>query len=528
METPSFSRAAVAAPHRAAARAGKAVLAEGGNALEAMLAMAAAIAVVYPHMNSIGGDGFWLIREPAGRLRYIEACGYAGAKATLDFYRQGGHEFIPRRGPLAALTVPGAVGGWRVARDLARALGGRLPASSLLHDAIGLARDGYPQSQSEARLPHREAAALYAAPGFADLLMVDGKTPQAGVLRRNEKLAATLQHLADAGFEDFYRGDIGREIAVDMERIGAPVVRADLERYAAVMREPLRLALAGRTLANAPPPTQGLASLILLGVFERLGVARAESFEHIHGLVEAAKRAIAIRDRVCVDFDCVRGDPAAFLTPQALDREAVAIDMKRAALWPLPAGDGDTIWMGAIDADGLAVSYIQSVFWDYGSGCVLPNTGILLQNRGISFSLDPTSANALAPGKRPFHTLNPPMCAFADGRVLSYGAMGGDAQPQFQAQVLTRFMFSGNIAAALDAPRFRYDKSWGAARTTLKLESRFDPSLVSKLEAAGHEIELFNVPYADAFGHAGGLLRHANGRIEAAHDPRSDGGAEGL
>ncbi|MDE2361933.1 MAG: gamma-glutamyltransferase [Hyphomicrobiales bacterium] len=528
METPVFSRAAVAAPHHAAARAGKAVLAEGGDAIEAMLAMAAAIAVVYPHMNSIGGDAFWLIREPAGRVRYIEACGFAGARATIESYRAQGHAYIPRRGAGAALTVPGAVGGWALAHAFSQARGGKLPLKALLHDAIGLAREGFPQSASEARLKLREIDALEAAPGFAQTFYVDGKRAGAGAVRRFEKLGAALAHLAEAGLEDFYRGDVGREIAADLAAIGAPVVREDLERYRAVMREPLALKLPGRTLYNAPPPTAGLASLALLGIFERLGVKRAESFEHIHGLVEASKQSFVVRNRACVDYDMKREDPEGFLVSAGLQRMADAIDMKRAAPWPLPPGDGDTIWMGAIDGDGLAVSYIQSIFWDYGSGCVLPQTGVLLQNRGVSFSLDAKNPNALAPGKRPMHTLNPPLCVFDDGRVLSYGAMGGDGQPQFQAQVMTRFMFGAGLADAIDAPRFRYDKSWRAGRATLKLEDRFDPSIVSALEKAGHEIETHPGPYDDSFGHAGGLLRHPGGRIEAAHDPRADGGAEGI
>jgi oxamate amidohydrolase len=528
METPVFPKAAVAAPHLAASRAGKAVLAEGGNAIEAMLAMAATIAVVYPHMNAIGGDAFWLIREPGGRVRYIEACGYAGAKATIDFYRSKECEIIPCRGPLAALTVPGAVGGWALANEFAKSLGGRLPLDVLLYEAVSLARNGYAQSKSEARYALREKDALFSAPGFAETFLVEGKSPEAGTLRRAERLAATLAHLADAGLDDFYRGDIGREIAADMERIGAPVSRADLERYRALMREPLSLAQPGRTLFNAPPPTQGLASLITLGLFDRLAVKRAETFEHIHALVEASKRALAIRDRVCVDHDRLRHDPLSFLTPGALEREAAQIDMRRAAPWPLPPGDGDTVWMGAIDESGLAVSYIQSIFWEYGSGCVLPKTGVLLQNRGVSFSLDARHVNALAPGKRPMHTLNPPLCAFADGRVMSYGAMGGDAQPQFQAQIFSRFLLGETIADAIEAPRFRYDKTWGAPSTTLKLETRFDPSVVSALAKAGHEIEQTPHAYGDAFGHAGMLLRHPDGRIEAAHDPRSDGGAEGV
>ena len=181
--------------------------------------------------------------------------------------------------------------------------------------------------------------------------------------------------------------------------------------------------------------------------------------------------------------------------------------------------------MGAVDKDGLAVSYIQSVYWEYGSGCVLPRTGVLMQNRGLSFSLDPKALNPLQPGRRPFHTLNPALATFADGRVMPYGTMGGDGQPQTQAQVFSRYMFGMGLAEAIDAPRFALGRTWGAASSLLALESRFDPSLVRALERAGHEVA---DGYADTFGHAGGLIRHARGHVEAAHDPRSDGGASGL
>ncbi len=523
-----FETAAVAAPHHAAAETGRNILAAGGTAIEAMIGMAATIAVVYPHMNAIGGDGFWLIRSPSGRVRYIEACGPAGARATPERYRKLGCDAIPARGPLSAVTIPGTVGGWALAREIAQAGGAKLPLPDLLADAIRLARDGSPVSASQARTVPFEEAALHEAPGFAEAFLVDGKVPAAGTIRRSERLAATLEQLAHAGLDDFYRGDVARELAADMDRIEAGGTRADLAAYRAVLRAPLSLRLQGRTHYNAPPPTQGLASLLILGIFDRLGAQRPESFGHIHGLIEATKRALAIRDAVCTDHNWLRHDPDDFLTPGALQREAEAIDMKRAAAWPVKPASGDTIWMGAIDRDGRAVSFIQSIYWEYGSGCVLPATGVLLQNRGTSFSLDPDAVNPLAPGRRPFHTLNPPLAVFDDGRVATYGAMGGDGQPQFQAQVFTRLLAGESVASALDRPRFLYGRSWGAASTSLKLEPRFDDDVLRDLRRAGHEIELAAAPYLDGFGHAGALIRAPGGRIEAGHDPRSDGGAAGL
>ncbi|MFI5012095.1 MAG: gamma-glutamyltransferase family protein [Hyphomicrobiales bacterium] len=523
-----FPRFAAVAPHRLAAESGRAVLAEGGNAVEAMLAMAATIAVVYPHMNSLGGDAFWLTADRNRRVRYIEACGPAGAKATIASYREAGHDAIPSRGPLAALSVPGAVGGMAKALELARGLGGRLPLADLLGDAVRHAREGCPVSASLARNEPSELEALKAAPGFAAVFLEGGKLPQAGAGLKQPALADMIAHIGRAGLEDFYRGDVGREIAADLTAIGSAVTRGDLEAYGAVEREPLSVELQLARIFNSPPPTQGLASLMILALFERLGVASPESFEHVHGLIEATKRAFAARNRIVTDFARLREDPAGVLTAEHLEREAATIDMKQAAPFGGAVPIGDTVWMGAIDADGVAVSYIQSLYWEYGSGCVLPRTGLLMQNRGVSFSLDPDALNPLEPGRRPFHTLNPPLALFRDGRVMSYGAMGGDGQPQFQAALFTRHaVFGQPLDQAIDAPRWLLGRTWGKTRIDLTLESRFDDSLVRALERAGHPVLRLDAAYDEGLGQVGALVRYPDGSVEAAHDPRSDGGALG-
>lgn len=530
-ETPVFATAAVAAPHPLAAETGQMILAAGGNAVEAMVAMAATMAVVGPHMNGLGGDGFWLVREPRGRVHAIDASGPAGALATIRRYRDKGYDAIPPRGPDAALTVAGAVGGWALALELARALGGQLPRDMLFADAIRFARDGYAVSAAEARARLPEAEALYAAPGFADSFLVEGKAAPAGALRRSPRLADALGQLAHAGCSDFYRGDVGREIAADLERIGSPVNRRDLEIYRARVVEPLSLKLRNATVYSLPPPSQGLASLLVLGLFARLGVHHGETPAHHHGLIEATKRAFALRDRVVTDPREVSHDLAGFLQSDALEREAERIDSRRAAPVP-PTGpaEGEAVWMGCIDTDGLAVSYAQSVHWAFGSGCVLPATGIHWHNRGLGFSLDPASLNPLEPGRKPFHTLNPGLAAFDDGRVLVHGASGGDAQPQVMAQVFTRYAdFGRGLADAVEGPRWLLGKDWGASAPTLKLEDGFDPGLIRDLSRLGHPVEELGQPHADAMGHAGMLVKHPrNGRVEAMHDPRVEGGVLGL
>jgi gamma-glutamyltranspeptidase/glutathione hydrolase len=532
--TAGHRRGVVCAPHSAAVEDGRHILAEGGNAIEAMIAMAASIAAVYPHMNHIGGDGFWLIREPSGHVRALMGAGRAGAKATLQFYRDAGYDEIPARGPLAALTVPGAIAGWMLACEAAKAragkgIGGKLPLDVLLAPAIKHARDGYAVSRSQARLTAEKLPEMKEAVGFAPAFLIDGKIPEVGALLKQTAFAATLEHLADAGLDDFYRGDVGREIAADLERIGSPVTRADLEDYRAWVDAPLSTTIRSGTLYNAPPPTQGLASLIILGVFDRLGVTQGESFELIHGLVESTKRAFRVRDRVVTDPDKITVGLDRFLSPAFLDEEASKIDARKAARWPAPDGEGDTIWMGAADASGLVVSYIQSLYWEFGSGCVLPKTGVLMQNRGASFSLDPKALNALAPGRRPFHTLNPALAALKDGRVMAYGTMGGDGQPQTQAAVFTRHVLFGQpLERALDAPRWLLGRTWGSTHTNLRLESRFDSNVIDRLITAGHDVAVLDEPYSDTMGHAGAVVLHPDGTLEGGHDPRADGGAAGV
>ncbi len=529
-ESTRCGRGVVAAPHNLAVEAGQEVLREGGNALEAALTAAATIAVVYPHMNHLGGDGFWLIREPSGRVHYIEACGFAGEKATIPFYRDQEYEAIPLRGPLAALTVPGAVGGWRLAHEWARAAGGRMPLPELFGRAVAHARAGVPVTRSQVALTTEKRAELEPSPGFAETFLPDGKVPELGQVVANPRLADTLEHLARAGLDDFYRGDIGREIAADLEKIGSPITRADISRYSAVTRKPLSVRLDCGEVFNAPPPTQGLASLIILALFDRLGVKRAEGFEHIHGLVEATKRAFLVRDAVVRDFDALRHDLSALLSPEALDADAGKIDMRRALPWPQPAQRGDTIWLGAADTSGLVVSYIQSIFFEFGSGCVLPTTGVLMQNRGASFSLDKKAVNPLEPGRRPFHTLNPALAVLNDGRVMGYGTMGGEGQPQTQAAVFTRHVLFGEpLGAAIEAPRWLLGRTWGSVQTNLRLENRFDDSVISQLRSAGHDLEVLPEAFSDTMGHAGAVILHPNkGGVEGAHDPRADGGAAGV
>lgn len=538
METTRATRGMVVAPHHLAAEAGLAVLREGGNAIEAMVAAAATIAVVYPHMNGLGGDNFWLISEggPASLGKPplgIDACGAAALLATRDFYREHGHTSeIPARGALAALTVAGTVSGWQAALDISARWGGRMPVARLLGDAVNYARHGFPASATQVKNNIGKRAELEHVPGFAETFMPGGRHPAIGEMFRLERLAGTLDHLGRAGLDDFYRGELARQMAGELEAAGSPLRLGDLERHRALAVAPLSVRLRHGTAYGMPPPTQGLASMMILGLFERLGVTEAEGFAYVHGLVEATKQAFLVRDQHVTDPRHMTVDPARFLDAADLDARARSIDTAKALPWPQPAKRGDTVWLGAIDGEGRAVSFIQSIYWEFGSGVALPSSGITWQNRGTSFALDPSRQNALEPGRRPFHTIQPALAILDDGRVMPYGTMGGEGQPQTQAAIYTRHVvFGQDLQAAVSAPRWLLGRTWGSQATNLRIESRFDPAVIAALKAAGHDVEQV-AAYDEVMGHAGALVLHRHGAragiIEGAADPRSDGRAAGY
>ena len=535
LETARATRGMVVAPHHLAAEAGLAVLREGGNAIEAMVAAAAAIIAVYPHMNGLGGDNFWLISEGGQPPVGIDACGAAAGLATRGFYaEQGISGAIPSRGPLAALTVAGAVSGWQAALDISKRWGGRMPLSRLLADAAHYAKNGFPASRSQVKNNIGKRAELESVPGFADTFMPDGSHPEVGALFRLPAVAKTLEQLARAGLDDFYRGDLARTMAAELEAAGSPLRLADLERHRALAVTPLEVRLRDGRCYNLPPPTQGLASLMILALFERLKTkSKGDDFAHVHGLVEATKQAFLVRDQHVTDPAFMSVTAQDLLDDMTLAARAAKIDARKALPWPQPApAKGDTVWLGAIDGEGRAVSFIQSIYWEFGSGLVLPKTGILCQNRGISFSLDAAGRHALEPYRRPFHTIQPPMALLNDGRVMPFGTMGGEGQPQTQAAVYTRYVhFGQDLQQAVSAPRWLLGRTWGTDVTNLRIENRFPRGLITRMKAAGHDVEELG-PFEESMGHAGALVLHRAGPlagiIEGAADPRSDGRAAGY
>ena len=510
----------VTAPHRLAAEAGLSVLRDGGNAIEASIAVAATLAVVYPHMTGIGGDGFWCIAEPDGRVHAIQGCGGAAGRADLALYE--GHASVPVRGALAANTVAGTLSAWAAA--LAEP-GCTVPLDRLLRDAVAHAEAGVAVTAGGAAIAAAKGGELRAQPGaYATVFEPEGRPLRRGDMLRQPLLAATLRLIADEGPDAFYRGALAGRVAADLAAVGSPVAAADLAAHRATRMAPLRARIGGIDLFNSPPPTQGLASLLILALFDRLEAAMADRFDHVHGLVEATKQAFMLRDRHVGDPASHTFDGQALLDDSAaLDDLAARIDPAVALAWPQPPQWGDTCWFGAADGQGRVVSAIQSTYFEFGSGVVLPETGITWQNRGCSFRLAPDGWNCLRPARKPFHTLNPALARFDDGRTMAYGTMGGEGQPQTQAALFTRYARYGvDLQDAISRPRWLLGRTWGDESTTLKIEDGFDDALYAELAAAGHAVERVGAQTA-VMGHAGAIVRHGDGRLEGATDPRSDG-----
>lgn len=527
LKTVYSTKGMMVSPHHLASQAGRDVLAEGGNAIEAMVAAAAAVAVVYPHMNSIGGDGFWLIQEKGKPAIAIDASGGAAEAATREFYQ--GHEAIPTRGPLSALTTAGTIDGWQKALDVSEKMGGTMPLSRLLEPAISHAEAGIVVTRSQALLTAEKLDQLANVSGFKDAFTFDGVLPSEGQTMHFKPLANTFRQLSRAGLGDFYRGEIAEANARELQKLGSPLSFNDFNNYNAEFVKPLEMNVNGARLLNLPPPTQGLASLMILGIADHFDVKNLDEVSYLHTLVESTKRAFRVRDQVVTDPERVPTSVEAFLQQDALKQLAEDIDLKQALPWPDDSKPGDTVWMGCIDKEGTAVSFIQSVFWEFGSGIVLGDTGVNWQNRGTSLSLNPRSLQALEPGRKPFHTLNPAMALFDDGRVMTYGTMGGEGQPQTQAAVFSRYASRGcSLQEAVSMPRWLLGRTWGDESTTLKLESRYSGEDIAWLREAGHTVEVLDEEYSDVMGHAGAIVHRPDDVFEGAADPRSDGNVAAL
>lgn len=524
--TATSSRGMVTSPHALASQAGLDVLADGGNAIEAAIAIAACLGVTYPHFSGFGGDAFMVIADAAGQVQTISGIG----QAAQDTTGYGGQ--IPVRGPRSMLTTAAAVDVLGKAIDIGHAnLAGRRSWASLLAPAVALARAGFPISASERFWLDFRLAENSPMPGVFGAFLDRGAVPAAGYIRRQPQLAATLEMLAERGPRDFYEGQLAAVIARGLAEAGSPLTAADLAATRARTEAPLRVPYRDGELIAHQPPTQGVTTLEIMGILDRFDLrAVAEgSAEHFHLMVEAVKQAFIDRNRFVADPDHGDVPTGRLLSAAHLDERAAAIDPLRALPWPHVFQHGDTVYIGAADAHGNAVSMLCTVYFDWGSGVMVGDTGLVWHNRGAAFSLDPRHPNCLAPGKRPFHTLNPGMYLQGGKPTLLYGTQGADGQPQTLAAILTRLIDYGmDPATALARPRFLLGKTFSDARDSLKLEADLPEAVFTELAARGHELS--RVPaQSPLMGHPGAIrIDHATGLMTGAHDPRSDGRAMGL
>ncbi len=516
----------IVSPHWMASQAGSEIMKSGGNAIEAMICSAAVISVVYPHMNSLGGDNFWLINTVDQNLIGIEATGFSSEKATIDFYNSIGLEQIPGRGDFAAITVPGVVSGWMKAYEYSlQKLNGKKSLEEILDPAIQIANSGFSVTSTLEKNLKSKKSELKNFKEFANKYysneLIEGSTI------KFPEMAETFKLLARNGFDDFYRGETLKKIFSDLKKTNCMLTEDDFKSFNSRFVEPIHLSLDNCKVYNLPPPTQGVASLLILGILNKLEHNCESEFNFIHSIVEATKKSFILRDKYITDPDYMKIDINDLINDDLFSKLANEINFKKALEWPKRNIKGDTVWLGASDKLGNTVSFIQSIFWEFGSGIYLPETGITLQNRGSSFSLESKNYNVLFPRRRPFHTIQPAMAKFDDGRCLSYGTMGGDGQPQTQATIFLRYKeLKQNLQDAINNPRWLLGKTWGDDVHNLRLEKRFDNKIISKLIEAGHQIQLVD-DFDEIMGHAGAILVYKNGNKEAGFDLRSDGIALG-
>lgn len=514
---------AIATPHRAATEAGAEAFRGGGNAIDAALAAAVTLAVAYPHMCGAGGDLFALVQQPDGQVTAVNASGAAPMAVDPDELRRAGPA-VPERGP-APITVPGAVSGWAT---LAR-LGSTNGFARAFPGAVRYAEGGVPVARSLAATLHGSAGDLARDPGMAAVFYPGGRPLAEGDLLVQPALAATLRTIADQGPETLYGGEVGRRLVEGLRPLGSPMTLGDLALHRAELAAPLSARYRDLHVSVAPPNSQGFVLLEILAAIERLEVDPDPLGPDAALIAEVFRVASADRDRHNAD-PRVASVPVGTLLDEG-HIAAICDEARTHAAEAHPSGgpvwpSGDTIALVAADADGHAVSLIQSLYNGFGSGILEPETGIVCHNRGACFSLDPGSPNVVAGGKRPAHTLMP-VLAHRDGKLAAVaGTMGGAAQPQINAQSLVRLFDLGlSPEAALDAPRWLVGgMEPDASARVVEMESRVPVEVATALQAAGFSLTILG-ERDEGVGHAHLIRMGPDGTFEAATDPRADGEA---
>jgi gamma-glutamyltranspeptidase / glutathione hydrolase len=514
---PVLARNIVATSQPLAAQAGLRMMLKGGNAVDAILATAISLTVLEPTSNGIGSDAFCILWDGKS-IHGLNASGRSPAGWTPDRFK--GLSAMPQRG-WDSVTVPGAVQAWV---DLSSRFG-KLPFGDLFEPAIQYASEGYMVSPTISRLWAKQAPELKDQPGYAEAFMPRGRAPQVGEQFSFPDQARTLKRIAETKGEAFYRGELAQKMVDWAKAKGGAMTLEDLASHKNDWVEPIGMDYRGYRLLEIPPNGQGIAALVALGILENLDMAelRVDSADSLHAQLEAMKLAFADVYEFVSDIDTMRVKPAQMLDKSYLKERAKLIDMKQARTpaYGKPAGNG-TVYLTAADASGMMVSYIQSNYAGFGSGVVVPGTGISLQNRGYGFVTKPGHANVVAPRKRPFHTIIPGFITKDGKPLMSFGVMGGSMQAQGHTQVMLRLVdYHQNPQAAADAPRWRVEDG-----PTVNVEQGVPAAVVDDLKARGHNMALAD-RWSTDFGRAQLIYKMEDGYLGAS-ERRTDGQAVGF
>ena len=508
---------------------------KGGNAIDAAIAANAALGLMEPTGNGMGGDLFAIVWDAKSQALYgLNGSGRSPRSLTLEWFLEQGHKSIPSHGPLP-VSVPGAVDGWFELHGRF----GRLPMTDILQPAIDYARNGHPVHKTIQHYWNRSANLLAKYPGFTEQMTIDGRAPEVGELWKNPNLANTLEKIAKEGRDAFYKGDIARTIGEYMQANGGFLSYEDMAAHKSEWVEPQSTNYRGYDVWELPPNGQGIAALQILNILEQHDVASMGfgSANHVHLFLEAKKLAFEDRARFYADPAYMDVSVERLISKDyAIERNRL-IDMTKAAD-KFPHGDpailqdGDTIYLTTADSEGNMVSLIQSNYRGMGSGMTPPGLGFVLQDRGELFTLEPGHPNSYAPGKKPFHTIIPAFITREGKPWISFGLMGGGMQPQGHAQIVMNLVdFGMGLQEAGDAPRIHHTGSSEPTGSTMNdggtvnLETGFEYEVVRELMARGHRIEFSRGPY----GGYQAIMKHPGfGTYFGASESRKDGHAAGY
>ena len=518
---PLFAANVVATSQPLAAQAGLRMLAEGGSAVDAILATAITLTLVEPVSNGIGSDAYAIVWD-GNKLHGLNASGRSPAGWTPEFF---GGKGVPTRG-WNSVSVPGCVSAWV---ELHRKFG-KLPFERLFEPAIAYGRNGFLVSATVSGQWKMQVPELKNQPGFAEAFLPGGRAPEPGERFHFPEHAATLEKIARSKGEAFYRGELAQKLEAHSKEHGGVMLASDLAAHVSDWVEPLAQTYRGYTIHEIPPNGQGIVALIALGILEHFDLASipVDSADSVHLQIEAVKLAFADALAYVADIDFMPFDPKALLDSSYLASRAKLIDPKRAQ--PIAAGKppkGGTVYLTAADASGMMVSMIQSNYMGFGSGVVVPGTGISLQNRGATFVATEGHPNRVAPRKRPYQTIIPAFVTRNGRPVMSFGVMGGTMQPQGHAQVMVRIADYGqNPQAACDGPRFRWVQGMDVSvERPVDGGGGFPAATLEELRLRGHNI--VTVDDYNQFGSCQAIWKLDGGYV-AASDPRRDGQAVGF